>query len=432
MRFGIAKDIITPVKPTRIACSGPFDKDYIAIHDDIYVRVLVLDDGNNKTVLIAYDLLFHDHSLNDTIAAYANEKYGIEKSAVIASYSHAHTTPAVKGYCPGAHDEQYEEFLVVRTKDCLDRALSVMYEGSIEYGTFDADFNISRRGVRNGEFANAPDENYKCDKEFFVLCVRDNDKNIRSVVTNYACHPVNYPAKQTVSAEYPGRLCQHLDMHYYGAMCMFFQSSGADVRPRPTVDPDELIPGWPWKSLSFTEVDNFAKDIAKSVINFVDSGKCKKTEAEFSSDEFELELPIDGKTLSDFKKMWKERENSPAGPERNHAYNIVNGGYNKLRDSLPLRCQTVKVSDDLYIAAMGGEPCYRVKCAVREAFSDKDFCFIGYTDACAYIVDDLVLSEGGYEPNSHLEYGLKGPFKPGLNKAYTDAFKASRERIESK
>ena len=51
------------------------------------------------------------------------------------------------------------------------------------------------------------------------------------------------------------------------------------------------------------------------------------------------------------------------------------------------------------------------------------------TDDCAYLVDDRVLSEGGYEPECFIEYNLKGPFKPGLDKKYTGGFKASFERI---
>ena len=431
MRFGTAKEIITPIKPVRVACCGPFDENYIAIHDDVYVRCLVIDDGKNKAVFLAYDLLFHDHGLNDRIAAYANEKYGIEKSAVVASYSHAHTAPAVRGYCPGAHDEEYEEFLVERSKNALDRALSIMYEGELEYGVFDADFNISRRGIREGARACVPDPDYECDKEFFVMFIRDMKGDIRAVMTNYACHPVNYPAQQTISGEFPGRMCQYLEMKYYGAVGLFFQSSGADVRPKATVieDADEEN-CWPWKSLTFEELDSLAKEMADSVIDFVENGKTKKAELSVASDEFELELPIDVQPISVFEKMLEERKDARFNPEKKNAEIIVNGGYNKLLDSLFLRCQTIRISDDFYVAAMGGETCYRVKCAAREAFADKDFCFIGYTDACAYIVDDVVIDEGGYEPNSFLEYGLKGPFKKGLNKKYSDGFKASRARIE--
>ena len=79
---------------------------------------------------------------------------------------------------------------------------------------------------------------------------------------------------------------------------------------------------------------------------------------------------------------------------------------------------------------MGGEPCFGVKNAVKQAFGDKAVCFIGYTDSCAYIVSDRMIAEGGYEPNAYLEYCLKGPFQPGVDALYTGAFAASLERLK--
>ena len=76
MKFGTAKDIITPVKPTMLACTGSYDKVYTEIHDDIYVRCLVIDDGAKKSVIMSFDLIFHDRTLNALIEGYAKERYG--------------------------------------------------------------------------------------------------------------------------------------------------------------------------------------------------------------------------------------------------------------------------------------------------------------------------------------------------------------------
>ena len=54
MRFGTGKDIITPVAPMNVACNGNFDKPFVWVHDDVYVRYLVLDDGKEKAVLMDF------------------------------------------------------------------------------------------------------------------------------------------------------------------------------------------------------------------------------------------------------------------------------------------------------------------------------------------------------------------------------------------
>ncbi len=432
MRFGTSKDIITPRTPTKLACTGRFDQNFIGIHDDVYVRCLVLDDGKNKAVLLSFDLLFHDRTLNAEIAAYASARYEVDPAAVVLSCTHAHTAPAVKGYNPEHHDDAYEALLLERAKAAIDRAMCSLREGTLEHGTFEADFNVSRRGQRNGRFVNAPnpDPAYPRNRKCFVLCARDMDGKPGAILTNYACHPVNYPTPDHVSGEFPARLCQLLDARYYGCTSLFFQSSGGDVRPRPTVNKEaDETNRWPWKNLSFAEVDAFAKEIADAVSTFAESDRCRITDLSIAADAFTVDLPMNGKSLQDFEQMKQQRLHTADNPEKVHALYIADGGYAYLPDSLPLYCQTVRLTDSLYIAAIGGEPCFGVQCAIQKAFGEKDLLFIGYTDACAYIVDDRILSEGGYEAECHLEYGLKGPFKPGLDARYTESFEKSLSRL---
>ncbi len=430
MKFGISKDIITPVLPVRLACPQyDRDKAFINVHDDIFVRALVLDDGNEKLVFMSFDLLFHDRALNQKIEAYAQKKYGIKSAAIIISYTHAHTAPAVIGYNPGFHSDEYEEFLLTRAKNCLDRAMSTMCEGTLEYGVFDADFNISRRGQVCGEFRNIPNIDYPHDIEFSVMCVRDVEDNVRSIMMNYACHPVFYPTSRAVSGEFPARLCQYIDMMHYGCVSMFFQSAGGDVRPSTSADLENMR----WKSpMTFADIDSFARDIADTVGAFIRDGGCEKQSLSIASDSFEIELPMEPKPIEYFKNYLCDFGDDMTNPNCVNADIIVNGGYEKLKKSVMLHCQVIRMNDDLYIATMGGEPCYGVKRAVKTAFAGKRVCFIGYTDSCAYIVDDKILSEGGYEPQCHLEYGNIGPFKPGLDKLYFEAFGNSYARMKEK
>jgi hypothetical protein len=310
--------------------------------------------------------------------------------------------------------------------------MCALEEGTLEYGCFDADFNLSRRGQEGGQFGNIPDFTYPRDREFWVLCVRDADNTIRSILTNYPCHPVFYPTKEGICAEFPGRLCQLLDARYYGCTSLFFQSTAGDVRPRSTVDEAALLEGvfrWRWNT-SFVDVERHARGMFEAVCEFLDNGGCRKAELSVAADAFTIELPMDGRPLAYFVEQMRSLEKAPDNPNRVNAFYIAQGGYDTLEDSLFLHCQTIRLTEKLYLATVGGEPCFGVKKAVKKAFPEgSDVCFIGYTDACAYIVDDRVLAEGGYEPTCHLEYCLKGPFKPGLDVRYEAAFAESLKRI---
>ena len=431
MRFGTGKDLITPYAPMNIACNGVFDRHFTKIHDDVYVRCLVLDDGCTKSVLMSFDLLFHDHLLNDAIAAYAKNIYSIDPAAVTVSYTHAHTAAAGRGYNREHHDNAYEAFLLQRAKTCLDRAICSMEEGTFEYGCFDADFNLSRRGNIDGVFGNIPDLDYPRDREFWVLCLRNAAGEIGSIVTVYPCHPVFYPSKEAISAEFPGRLCQLLDTHYYGCTSLFFQSTAGDVRPRTTLDTEALAQGrhaWRWNT-TFADVNKLAQDMCETVCGFISSGGCESAELSLAADAFRIELPMDPRPLSYFEAQMRAMEKDPDNPNRVNAFYIAQGGYDTLAHSLFLECQAIRLTSRLYLATVGGEPCFGVKKAIKKAFGNKELCFIGYTDACAYIVDDRVLAEGGYEPTCHLEYCLIGPFKPGLDARYQEGFTAALDRL---
>lgn len=435
MRFGVSKDIITPIKPTMLSCSGEFFEKYKEIHDDIFVRCIVFDDGNSKTVLMSFDLLFHDRALKDKISKYAEDRYGIKRSAVVVTYTHTHISAAVPSYNlhnPLTTDEEYEKLLENRALNCLDRAMHTMFSGTVEYGSFDADFNISRRGKVNGEYQIYPNFDYEHDTEYFVLTIKDLNGRIRSILANYPCHPVFYPTKTELSGEFPARLSHLLETKYYGCVALYTQSCAGDVRPRPTVL-QNADGSFAWGRLSFEDIDAFANQMCQSICDFHSNNLSKKIQLSINSVEFVISLPLDEQPLSVFEDMLeKETRYSPMSDGNANYYNakyIVEKGYDALTNKVELFCQIIKLCDCLYIATVGGEPCFGVKKIIKKVFEGKDVCLIGYTDNCAYIVDDKLLQEGGYEPGSFIEYCLKGPFKRGVDELYSNGFKEALSGI---
>jgi hypothetical protein len=89
----------------------------------------------------------------------------------------------------------------------------------------------------------------------------------------------------------------------------------------------------------------------------------------------------------------------------------------------------LKLSSELCIAHTGGEPCFEVKELITKAIENKKVFFSGYSDAVAYIPTDKLIPEGGYEVDSFLEYGFKGPFKIGVDRKISEAFKNGGEKL---
>ena len=242
-QIGIAKEIITPPFKTCLACSQYYGKPYMEIHDDVYVKALILFDGINYGLIISFDLLFHDRSLNNSLKYYAFEKYNIPSEHTIICYTHTHNSPSSMGYDSHNASDEYEEFLLNRGKMCIDRAFTNIFEGSLHYGSAEGDWNINQRLNVDGKVEMKPNLDGPRDNSIYFLVIKDRDNKIRAFLLNYACHPVHYPAPTMLSAEYPGRLCQLLEAKYYGAIAMFTQGAGADSRPRGTAKAGKLKPG---------------------------------------------------------------------------------------------------------------------------------------------------------------------------------------------
>ena len=433
MLFGTAKEIITPIKPMRQACIGEYTDKYLTVFDDIYVRALILEESGIKTGFMTFDILFHDRSLNDVLEAYAQSEHNIAPGGLVITYTHAHTAPAAKGYNIGAYEEDYEKFLLERAKICLDRAIYAMTPGTLEWGSFDADYNISRRGKVNGKHSHddlIPDPDYPCDKEFTVLCVRDGNHRVRSVLMNYSCHPVFYPEARMLSGEFPARLCHYIDTAYYGCVSLYCQSACGDVRPLVTAIRNEKNE-YEFAPQDFDVINSFAATICRDVVAFVDSNGCKKLEftLPWAYSAFIAELPLEPAPLSYFEEQAAFYKDAQTGIMKDNIDHIMEIGYDALPETLPLHCQMIRLSPQHYIAATGGEPCYGVKKAITAAFPGCKVMLIGYTDDCAYLVDDVLLEEGGYEPCSYLEYRLKGPLKSGVTAQYTKCFAKAKANL---
>lgn len=418
MMFGVAKDIITPYRKSPMSgYSSYYNQSFQGIHDDLYVRAVLMDDGKRQIVLISVDLLFHDYELSRTVKAYAFEKYGIPPAGVVISYTHTHGGPSVRGYEDETqYSPDYEQFLLSRIQTCLDRVMVNPFAGTIGYGAVSGDWNVNRRGRLNGKIANRPNPDGPKDDQVPLLKICDQQGHMKVLLFSYACHPVTVKDELWISSDFPGRVCQLLESDCFGATAIFFQGAGGNARPKITVQGSVFV------KRTFAEMDEMSRSIANRIRQtFYQDAAYASIELNLAASEFWIDLLIDPLPKERFEAViHNERAGSPG--YRNIARRLLER-YDEAAELLKLPAGVIRLSEDLYIACMGGEPCYEVKQKLEAVFAGKRLLFIGYLDASAYIPDDSIIEEGGYEADgSAIEYGLKGSFQTGIDKSIRDAF----------
>ena len=93
IKAGVAKVNITP--PVGVLLSGyeARKKPSQGVHDELYAKALVLDDGDHKVALVVADLLYLDIDFTESVRRLIEESTGIDNQHVMVAVTHTHSGP---------------------------------------------------------------------------------------------------------------------------------------------------------------------------------------------------------------------------------------------------------------------------------------------------------------------------------------------------
>ncbi len=420
LSFGLSKNDITPGFPTCLACSQKKDTLFERVHDNIFVRCAVLNNDGHFMVILSYDLLFHSRDLYGFVYNHVKSFSNVNISDILINYTHNHNAPSVLGYNDFSSLDEYEELLKSKTINVINDAFSNMKSGSLEYGIIPGNWNVNRRLPTSEDIMLAPNPKGPSDKNMYVIKLLSSDHSLKGLIINYACHPVHYPDTLGLTSEYPGFLCRSIEKDIPGCIPMFIQGAGADARPLGTVDGSRFI------HRSFEYIESMASSMKEALLKSLNTNTFKPVLVNLNSVSFNVEIPTDNEGREFFYKSSLNKDSS-AHLRRNAKF--IYNNYDSISNSFTLQCGLIKLSDNLIIAHMGGEPVCEVKFLLEKVLIDFNVIFAGYTDACSYIVIDSMIEEGGYEVNCFLEYMHKGRIKKGIDKILISAFKEASTEL---
>ncbi len=201
-----------------VAREGPS----VGVHDRLFARALVLDDGRTRAALVACDLVGFTVALAATVRATIGDAIDIPVHAVMLTGTHTHSGPAtIPLHGCGEIDPAYLASLPPRLIEVARQATANMTRVQVGagQGAFpDGLFNRRRDG--------AP-----VDPGVGVACLRTPDGTTVATLVNYGCHPVVLDATNLhVSADYPGYLAAALQ-RTVGGMAFFLTGACGNADP---------------------------------------------------------------------------------------------------------------------------------------------------------------------------------------------------------
>lgn len=229
MKIGFSEKVIKVSLPSNLAGYG-VNRVSEKVHDDIYVRLALLEDNSKKSLIINYDLISFDHTLLKPLYKMLN-KYNVDSNNVFASATHTHSAPGgvmdvtngiLRGteYIFNKENLDFINEIVDKTESALLEALSNLSSASAKYS-----FN-----ELNGVGSNRNDENLAGDNSFLTIYLENEYK--RTIIYSYACHPtILKPDNLEVSSDFVGVVNSYFKDRSYDFV-MFLNGSAGDISTR--------------------------------------------------------------------------------------------------------------------------------------------------------------------------------------------------------
>lgn len=195
------------------------------IHDELWTRCIVLDDGRTKLAFAGVDSTMISKEVHDEAKRRIMESTGIPADHVCIAATHTHSTPrAVIGLKDDDLHREYLEFLAIKIADGVTRANNHLAPAEIGRGSFRApEYVFNRRWrmkkavagpfgtreiVRMNPGRQHPDllePAGPVDDELFVVAIRHRDSGRPlALLGNYGLHYVGGIPRGQVSADYFG------------------------------------------------------------------------------------------------------------------------------------------------------------------------------------------------------------------------------------
>ncbi|HID07978.1 MAG TPA: hypothetical protein EYP10_12625, partial [Armatimonadetes bacterium] len=407
LHVGIARVKITPPVGTPMMGYAARDHGCEGIHDDLYAKVLVMQQRRRKIAIIGTDLGSFDRSVVHDIKKRICADYGFAPKNVLINNSHTHAGPAVarRTYLD-ALDESYISFLIDVIPKAVGEAWENRQRARLFYGLGETKIGISRRRPTPQGMQMRPNPKAPVDTELPVLLVTDDDGAPIAIVFSIACHPSTMGADNyLISAEWSGVAQREIERQFDDRIvAIFLQGAGGDVKPRIVAH------GTQFRSGTFEDVERVGKRAGRDVMRVV-RRNLEALEPQLCTAMVDASLPL---ARPPSRKQLEAIASDPQVNRFQRRWAEYQLQVLRERGRLPRRArcyvQLVKLARNLRIVALEGEVCTGIGRLIKRWFGDDGTIVLGYTNgSVAYLPTRKILQEGGYEAMSFIYFGLPAP-----------------------
>ncbi|PCH56237.1 MAG: hypothetical protein COC15_03470 [Legionellales bacterium] len=376
-------------------------------HDNLEANYIIIkSQDDNLILLLSFDLLYVGRELRDLIWQGLKKYLKVEENLFCAA-SHTHFAPATDATLPylGAVKHEYVSNIATKIINQVTESIEQnnFTELTITHKKGKAKNIVSRRLLQRQylqplkfpySIKYKPNINAEVLKDIDILEVyaeEDASKPV-CILWSMACHPVCFPKKDHISADYPGYIRTALRKQFADATLpvLFFQGTAGETRPMVINKNNSWLDSWRsylmgprFGSFTLQQWQNWAEDIFKS----------------FSM--AEKQHAIRPQTIA------ASRITVPLST-------LLKGNYQQKEISV----QQINIGDTIKLVGVSAELMLEHAVALKQITACEGSIMIGYIDAVyGYWPTDRQLQEGGYESDTHRGlFSINGNFVSSPNK----------------
>src|SRR5436190_19022100 len=239
-RASCVKANITPDKRQWLLGYKPRESE--GVHDNLYHRIVALDDGRTQFFLISTDLALISPSFYDGFCKELEQETGIKAQQVWWTFTHTHSAPEVgppglasvflpERYLHEANPE-YSEWVRKVLIGGIKEARSKLEPARLGVGTGMSMANINRRAKDvDGSSSLGLNPDGPVDRQIGLIRLERSNGSLLALIANYAMHGTVLGGKNLeISGDAPGIVAEYVEQKL-GAPMLYINGAAGNVAP---------------------------------------------------------------------------------------------------------------------------------------------------------------------------------------------------------
>lgn len=215
---GTAKVNITPKVPIPMSGYSGRKEPFKGVHDDLFARIVVFSDGEDKSILISADIIGFSLSYWKETTKRLERETGIPQENILLCGTHTHGGPRLYRYDTQSPPEvlSYINELTEKLVITVKRAVSNLKPARIGAGIGECKMNMNRRarlaggGIWLGYNPYGP-----IDREVGVVRIDDASGNPMAIFINWPCHGTVMGSKNyQITGDWPGAVARFVEKEF--------------------------------------------------------------------------------------------------------------------------------------------------------------------------------------------------------------------------